>query len=102
MKNSRSYPKIKEVTCLFSDSNLFEYYDSKDSHLTKSFFIQRIKSSTTFIILFPTGLLLQLACFPLSLQAKLQLNLKKDEKIIDIAYCVDSSETHHCLWLIDN
>ena len=35
------------------------------------------------------------------IQTKTQLNLKKDETIIDVAYCVQSNQKNHCLWLLD-
>lgn len=38
---------------------------------------------------------------PLTLQAKLQLNLKKDEAIIDFAYCVSDNGKNQCIWMMD-
>lgn len=47
--------------------------------------------SNTYLLIFPTGLLLLLSAAPLAVQAKLQLNLKKDETIIDFAYTIQSN-----------
>ena len=54
-------------------------------------FIQRIADSTSYFILFPTGLIMLVSSNPLALQSKLQLNLKKDEMIIDFSYCISSN-----------
>jgi len=31
----------------------------------------------------------------------MQLNFRKEETIIDVAYSVDEKEVNHCLWLLD-
>jgi len=38
---------------------------------------------------------------PFSIQSKQQLNLKKDESIIEYSYCVSDNGKNHCIWMID-
>lgn len=38
---------------------------------------------------------------PLTIHAKLQLNLKKDEVIIDFSYCISDNYQNHCVWMLD-
>jgi len=38
---------------------------------------------------------------PFVVQAKLQLNLKKDEAIIDFCYCISDDFQNQCIWMMD-
>jgi hypothetical protein len=57
--------------------------------------------SSTYLLIFPTGLLMLMSIAPLAVQAKLQLNLKKDETIIDFAYTIQDNRKNHCIWMMD-
>ena len=50
--------------------------------------MQRIEDSSVYIVLFPTGLLLMVSIAPLNIQSRVQLNLKRDERIIDHQYSI--------------
>ena len=55
--------KIKEMSermVYFSDEGLAHYYNNSHCQQMKSFFVQRIQDSNSFILLFPTGLLLHI------------------------------------------
>ena len=93
--------KIKEQAIYFKDDGVASYYQNEHDRSLKSIFVQRIKDSGMYILLFPTGLLMLLSTNLFQIQSKLQLNLKKDESIIDIAYCIHEDNKLHCLWLID-
>jgi len=93
--------KVKDQQVYFNDGAVLSYYQNEEGRQLKSLFVQRIKDSATYILLFPTGLLLHVSSNILNIQSKLQLNLKKDETIIDVAYCVESEQQNHCLWLMD-
>lgn len=86
--NSDKPAKAKEQYMKFIDDNVLSYYQNPYQRKIIPFFTQRISDSSTYIILFPTGLLLLVTCNPLVIQAKLQLNLKRDESLVDIMYCV--------------
>lgn len=73
------------------EESLAAYYENPQSRSIKPFFLQRMADSNTYLLIFPTGLLLLLSAAPLAVQAKLQLNLKKDETIIDFAYTIQSN-----------
>lgn len=90
----------KSIT--FNDANLILYY-SMETHVRdlKKFFMERIDDSQVYIILFPTGLLLMVSINPLTITSKIQLNLKRDEKIIDYKYCISHDGHNHCIWLLD-
>ena len=74
----------------FKDERLRYYYDGLDSHNKKKqiLTIQRVEDSPIYIILFPTGLLMHMtSILPLTIESKIQLNLKEGETIIDVKYC---------------
>ena len=83
------------------DENVITYYLNPYQRKIIPFFIQRISDSSSYIILFPTGLLLSVTCNPLVIQAKLQLNLKRDESLVDIMYCVSVDRKYQCIWMLD-
>ena len=86
---------------MFKDEKIAEYYDNPQRRDLKPMFIQRIADSTSYFILFPTGLIMLVSSNPLALQSKLQLNLKKDEMIVDYSYCISSNRKNQCIWLLD-
>ena len=90
----------KSIT--FNDANLILYYQN-DTHARdlKKFFMERIDDSQVYIILFPTGLLLMVSINPLTITSKIQLNLKKDEQILDYKYSISQNGHNHCIWLLD-
>lgn len=54
------------------DETLLSYYEKhQENKLMKEMFIQRIGESFTYLVLFPTGLLLTYCTNPLTLQARL-------------------------------
>lgn len=63
--------------------------------------MERIDDSQVYIILFPTGLLLMVSINPLTITSKIQLNLKKDEQILDYKYSISQNGHNHCIWLLD-
>ena len=64
--------------------------------------IHQIQDTQTIILLFPTGLIIHFtANSEMTIQSKIQLNLKNDESIIDQKYCASTDNLHHCFWLID-
>jgi hypothetical protein len=67
----------------------------------KSFFMQRLQDDM-YILLFPTGLLMMVGMNPFSLFAKTQLNIKRDDTIIDFSYCKSLDNKNHCIWMLDN
>jgi len=67
---------------------VFLYDNDRDCKLIKNLFVWRIADSNSYLVLFPSGLLLNLNSNPLTLNSKQQLNLKKDENIMDCAYRV--------------
>ena len=83
--------KAKDQSFAFKDEKIAEYYYNAQNRRLKPMFIQRIADSTSYLILFPTGLITLVSSNPLALQSKLQLNLKKDEMIIDFSYCISSN-----------
>ena len=80
--------KNKEQFINFKDDSVMHYFQNDKRRRMKSILFQRIKDSSTYILLFPTGLLMLLSTDLFSIQAKLQLNIKREEPIIDHAYCV--------------
>lgn len=57
--------------------------------------------SGLYLIIFPSGLLMLVGFNPLSIHCQLQLNIKKDEPIIDFSYCISANYQSHCVWMLD-
>lgn len=57
--------------------------------------------SSTYILIFPTGLLLQVGISPLQIQGQMDLKSKKDETIVDFSYCLSDDGKQHCVWMLD-
>jgi hypothetical protein len=91
----------KEQSISIEDESLKNYYMNRYERKLVRFFIHKISDSNTYIIIFPTGLLLMVAYNPMTIQYKLQLNLKKDETLIDFVYCVSNDQEYHCIWMLD-
>ena len=91
----------KDQVISLKDEDLKIYYENKSKRKLPSFFVQRIMDSNNYLIIFPTGLLVTISVSPFALQAKFNLNMKRDESIIDYAYCVQSNFKNHCVWLMD-
>ena len=83
------------------DDSYLQIFYSPDFKKNKQIFVQRIGDSGIYLLLFPTGLMYHLSVNPLSIQAKIQLNLQKDEPIIEVSYCLDEGLKRHCLWIMD-
>ena len=83
------------------DDQLIQYYNNEQNRQLKSIFVQRISDSSTYVILFPTGLLFMLSTNPLGIQSKMQLNLKRDESILEYSYCISSNFKNQCIWMLD-
>lgn len=64
-------------------------------------FVHRISDSSTYVILFPTGLLFMVSTNPLAVHSKMQLNLKRDESILEYSYSISSNFKNQCIWLLD-
>ena len=86
---------------IFKDEALINYYNNDEQRLIKPFFIQRIIDSGLYLIIFPSGLLMLIGFTPLSIHYQLQLNIKKDEPIIDFSYCISYNYQNHCVWMLD-
>lgn len=86
---------------MFKDEQVAAYYDNVVHRPIKKFFLQRVADSSTYILVFPTGLLLLVGISSLQIQAKLQLGFKKDESIIDFCYCVSENFRNQCIWMLD-
>lgn len=94
--------KQQESSIAIKDDNLLNYYmDSFLDSKQQSFFIQRLMYSNTYLIIFPTGILMLVNTNPFVLIHENQLNMKKDERIIDYCYCISDCYKKHCVWLMD-
>ena len=86
---------------MIKDDQLNSYYENEQNRQLKSIFVQRISDSSTYVILFPTGLLLMVSYNPLAIQSKMQLNLKRDESILEYSYCISPNFKNQCIWMLD-
>ena len=93
--------KVKYQSVDFLDEGVLTYYENKAKLKIIPFFLQRIMDYSVYMLIFPTGLLMLFTLNPFSVMAKLQLNLKKDETIIDFSYCKSENLKNHCVWMMD-
>jgi hypothetical protein len=93
--------KTKDQNIIFRDDALIKYYENKNGRKIKEFFIQRLLDTGTYLVIFPTGLLLLLSLFPFNILAKIHLNLQHNETIIDFCYCISDHRRDHCIWMLD-
>ena len=81
--------QIKEQILLIEDERLANYYTNSENMKVRPMFIQRLVDSTHYLVMFPSGLLLNLSVSPFGILSKTQLYLSEFERIEDISYCVN-------------
>ena len=64
--------------------------------------VDSIFTTFDFVLLLVTGMLFIISVNPLSIYAKIQLNLKKNEQIVDFSYQMTTDGKQQCIWILDS